>query len=52
MKKMTLWVKTTAEGRIVYSGATKEMLENFKLDYYDGPLYDVELKGEIPNEED
>lgn len=52
MKQMTLWVKTTVEGRIVYMAHSKELLNNYRPIYADDvKLYDVELKGEISNED-
>jgi len=50
-KPMILWVRTTKEGRVIWSAAKKEWLttpESLKGEVY----YDVELKGEIDVQEE
>lgn len=46
-KTMSLWVRTTEEGRIVHSAGQKEWLRTPSENLADQVLYDVELTGEI-----
>lgn len=51
-KTMSLWVRTTKEGRIIHTADQKEWLRTPSDSMADQVLYDVELTGEIevPNE--
>lgn len=46
-KTMTLWVRTTEDGRIIYTAGQKEWLRTPSEYPSKDVLYDVELTGEI-----
>jgi hypothetical protein len=45
-KPMSLWVRTTVEGRVIWSAGQKDWLRT-PDSLQDEVFYDVELKGEI-----
>lgn len=52
-KMVTLWVRVTHDGRIVYSAYKKSLLDNFKPAYPSGEkYYDVLLEGAYEDEEE